>query len=36
MSKNLRIMKFSEIDLSDPFFDTLVDDYIGFKEWFER
>lgn len=36
MSKNLSIKKFSEIDLSDPFFDTLIEDYIGFKEWFER
>lgn len=27
---------FSEIDLSDPFFDSLKEDYSGFVEWFNR
>lgn len=28
--------KFSEVDLSDSFFDTLKEDYPEFVEWFER
>jgi hypothetical protein len=28
--------KFSEIDLNDPFFDSLKEDYPGFEEWFNR
>lgn len=27
---------FSEIDLADPFFDSLRGDYSGFENWFER
>ncbi|WP_127507416.1 N-acetyltransferase [Paenibacillus humicus] len=27
---------FSEIDLADPFFDSLKGDYPGFENWFER
>jgi hypothetical protein len=27
---------FSEIDLTDPFFDSLKGDYPGFRNWFER
>ena len=27
--------KFSEVDLSDSFFDTLKEDYPEFVEWFE-
>lgn len=29
-------IRFSEIDLSDPFFDTLKNDYAGFEKWFLR
>ena len=28
--------KFSDIDLSDPFFDTLKGDYPEFSEWFSK
>jgi len=31
----LRIEKFKDISLSDPFFDTLKADYPGFSAWFE-
>ncbi|ASU21967.1 N-acetyltransferase [Vibrio qinghaiensis] len=31
--ENLKIQKFSEINLEDPFFDTLKEDYAGFNEW---
>ncbi|MUJ22536.1 N-acetyltransferase [Aliivibrio fischeri] len=34
--ENLIIQKFSDIDLCDPFFDTLKADYTEFKDWFER
>lgn len=27
---------FGEIDLSDPFFKSLREDYLGFDEWFRR
>ncbi|EHH2473729.1 N-acetyltransferase [Vibrio vulnificus] len=30
----LKIQKFSEINLEDPFFYTLKEDYDGFNEWF--
>lgn len=33
---NLRYEKFSEIDLSDPFFDSLKSDYAEFEHWFSR
>ncbi len=33
---NLVLRKFSEIDLSDPFFDSLKNDYAEFSEWFAR
>ncbi len=32
--ENLKIQKFSEINLEDPFFNTLKEDYAGFNEWF--
>ena len=32
----LELRKFKVIDLSDPFFDSLKDDYKEFAEWFER
>ena len=31
---NLIYSKFSEIDLNDPFFDSLKDDYKEFSDWF--
>ncbi len=27
---------FAEIDLSDPFFDSLKEDYEGFSDWYGR
>ena len=27
---------FAQIDVKDPFFDTLRKDYQGFEDWFER
>lgn len=32
----LSLKKFAEIDLSDPFFDSLKADYPGFEKWFEK
>lgn len=32
----LSLRKFSEVDLSDPFFDTLKADYPGFEAWFQK
>ncbi|MEZ9443258.1 N-acetyltransferase [Vibrio sp. 10N.222.54.F12] len=34
--ENLLIQKFSEINLDDPFFDTLKADYEEFSRWFEK
>ncbi|WP_102504713.1 N-acetyltransferase [Salinivibrio kushneri] len=34
--ENLLIQKFSEVNLDDPFFDTLKRDYSEFSEWFKR
>lgn len=34
--ENLVIQKFAEINLDDPFFDTLKKDYKEFELWFER
>lgn len=36
MSNYLKVKKFSEIDLNDPFFDSLKSDYAGFEDWFSR
>lgn len=33
---NLRNVKFSEINLSDTFFNSLKDSYIGFEDWFRK
>lgn len=33
---NLRLLKFRDIDLSDPFFDSLKADYEEFPNWFSR
>lgn len=32
----IQVKSFSGVDLSDPFFDSLKADYIGFERWFER
>lgn len=34
--ESLVIQQFSEINLDDPFFDTLKRDYIEFEDWFAR
>lgn len=34
--ENLVIQKFSDINLNDPFFDSLKADYVEFSDWFER
>ncbi len=36
MGKLIEKKKFSDIDLSDPFFDNLKSDYKEFAEWFEK
>ena len=36
MSNNLKHLKFSDIDLSDQFFNSLKNDYPGFEDWFLR
>ena len=36
MVEQILIKFFREIDLSDPFFESLKEDYPGFSEWFER
>ena len=33
---DLEIKKFSQIDLADPFFDSLKDSYEGFDNWFAK
>ena len=33
---NLRNVKFSDINLSDTFFNSLKDSYIGFEDWFRK
>lgn len=32
----MEIHKFSDIALSDPFFDSLKADYPGFSKWYEK
>jgi hypothetical protein len=36
MSNYLKVKKFSEIEINDPFFDSLKSDYAGFEDWFSR
>ena len=33
---SLHHLEFGEIDISDPFFDTLKEDYDGFENWFAK
>ncbi|MFP8645014.1 hypothetical protein ACLHWY_26040 [Priestia aryabhattai] len=32
----IEYVNFSELDVKDPFFDSLTDDYDGFDRWFEK
>lgn len=35
--ENLKLIPFSKVNFSDPFFDSLKSDYaIGFVEWFQK
>ncbi|MCJ2044819.1 N-acetyltransferase [Methylobacterium sp. J-078] len=34
MLNNLRLAKFEDVDLSDEFFDSLREDYVGFNTWY--
>lgn len=36
MKQNLLVKRFAELDLSDPFFDSLKGDYSEFPQWFAR
>lgn len=36
MSEQITVKYFKDINLSDPFFDSLKEDYDGFIEWFKR
>lgn len=36
MAGKFQWYKFSEVDLSDPFFDSLKEDYEEFSEWFDK
>lgn len=36
MGETIQLIRFSEIDLDDPFFDSLKADYVGFEQWFKR
>lgn len=36
MNETISLRKFADIDLNDPFFDSLKEDYPGFEEWFDR
>ncbi|WAC28247.1 GNAT family N-acetyltransferase [Ancylobacter sp. SL191] len=36
MSQTLRKMKFRDVDLEDPFFDSLKAQYQDFSDWFQR
>ena len=32
----IKLVKFKSLNLEDPFFDSLRDDYEGFNDWFKR
>ncbi|SRR5690606_18870527 len=36
MDPIMKLKKFSEININDPFFDTLKEDYRGFVNWFNK
>lgn len=32
----MKLVKFKEVKLGDPFFDSLKEDYDSFEKWFEK
>ena len=36
MNETIIVKSFADIDLDDPFFDSLKEDYKGFEAWFEK
>ena len=36
MANLIEYKKFSSINIDDPFFDSLKEDYLGFEDWFKR
>ena len=36
MDSIIKLKRFSDIDINDPFFDSLKDDYRGFVKWFNK
>ncbi len=36
MDDALELVKFGRLDIGDPFFDSLKEDYPGFEDWFKR
>lgn len=36
INNTIQTIRIADLDLSDPFFDSLRDDYIGFDDWLER
>ena len=36
MNETIIVKSFADIDLNDPFFDSLKEDYEGFEGWFEK
>ncbi|GAB4188712.1 MAG: hypothetical protein OHK0022_00750 [Roseiflexaceae bacterium] len=36
MSEVMQIVRFSDIDINDPFFDSLKESYTEFENWFNR
>jgi hypothetical protein len=36
MAKNLRLTKFTDVNLNDPFFDSLKNQYKEFSDWFTK
>ena len=36
MAEKFEWKKFSEVDISDPFFDSLKSDYEEFPDWFQK
>lgn len=33
---DIKLVKFKDLDLNDPFFDSLRTDYKGFDDWFNK
>lgn len=36
MNELIQLRRFSEVNIDDPFFDSLKEDYKGFADWFKR